>query len=240
MKNFINVRVGNTFFLKSARKTISVPTNRFLHRCRSDAMMANDLSHFVSQKRIFVVQIKKVYKSMKSKAIIFFLGGLLLSGCGYELPKTTNTAGNSTNSAALSNQNTKNQTSSAINVEQTNKNAGAANSKTGEGESGEAKLILSGSGESTTHACNGREVEVEESATAISYNLTGECKKLTVDGVSVTVNVEKVGEIVVKGVSNKVVYVEGIGGKKPKITKSGTSTSAETKAEAEKKKSETK
>ncbi|HXH69966.1 MAG TPA: DUF3060 domain-containing protein, partial [Pyrinomonadaceae bacterium] len=165
---------------------------------------------------------------------------LLWTACGYELPKTTNTADNSTNSAALTNQNTKNQSNNIVNAEQANKNAGVANSKTGVGDTGETKLILSGSGESATYPCNGREVEVEESVTASTYTLTGECKKLMVDGVSVTVNVEKVGEIVVIGVSNKVIYGEGIGGKKPKITKSGTSTSAETKAEAEKKASETK
>ncbi len=177
---------------------------------------------------------------MKLKTIIFLIGGLLWTACGYELPKTTNTADNSTNSAALTNQNTKNQSNNIVNAEQANKNAGAVNSKPGDGDTSETKLVLSGSGESATYPCNGREVEVEESATASSYTLTGECKKLTVDGVSVTVNVEKVGEIVVIGVSNKVIYGEGIGGKKPKITKSGTSTSAETKAEAEKKASETK
>ena len=173
---------------------------------------------------------------MKSKAVIFLLGGLLLTGCGYELPKTANTADTSTNSAVLINQNTNNQSNNIVNVEQVNKNTVAGNSKMANGNTAETKLVLIGSGESTTYPCNGREVEIEESATAISYTFTGECKKITVDGVSVTVNVEKVGEIVVKGVSNKVIYGEGIGGKKPKITKSGTSTSAETKAEAEKKK----
>ena len=175
---------------------------------------------------------------MKSKAVIFLLGGLLWTACGYELPKTINTADTSTNSAVLTNQNTNNQSNNSVNAEQANKSA-AANFKTADGNTVETKLVLIGSGESTTYPCNGREVEIEESATAISYTFTGECKKITVDGVSVTVNVEKVGEIVIKGVSNKVVYGEGIGGKKPKITKSGTSTSAETKAEWEKKKSET-
>ncbi len=165
---------------------------------------------------------------MKSKAVIFLLGGLLWTACGYELPKTTNTAETSTNSAVLINQNTNNQSNNLNNAQQANKNAGAANSKMANGNTSETKLVLIGSGESTTYSCNGREVEIEESATAISYTFTGECKKITVDGVSVTVNVEKVGEIVVKGVSNKVIYGEGIGGKKPKITKSGTSTSAET------------
>jgi outer membrane lipopolysaccharide assembly protein LptE/RlpB len=176
---------------------------------------------------------------MKLKAIVFLLGALLLSACGYELPKAGNTADTSTNSAVLTNQNTNNQSNSLVNAEQVNKNAGATNSKTANGNTGETKLVLIGSGESTTYPCNGREVEIEETATAISYTFTGECKKITVNGVSVTVNVDRVGEIVVTGVSNKVIYGEGIGGKKPKITKSGTSTFAETKAEAEKRKSET-
>jgi outer membrane lipopolysaccharide assembly protein LptE/RlpB len=176
---------------------------------------------------------------MKLKAIVFLLGALLLSACGYELPKAGNTADTSTNSAVLTNQNTNNQSNSLVNAEQVNKNAGATNSKTANGNTGETKLVLIGSGESTTYPCNGREVEIEETATAISYTFTGECKKITVNGVSVTANVDRVGEIVVTGVSNKVIYGEGIGGKKPKITKSGTSTFAETKAEAEKRKSET-
>ena len=176
---------------------------------------------------------------MKSKAIVFLLGGLLLTACGYELPKAGNTADTTTNSAVPVNQNTNTQSNNLNNAQQVNKNAGATNSKTSNGNSGETKLVLIGSGEATTYPCNGREVEIEESATAINYTFTGECKKITVDGVSVTVNVEKVGEIVVKGVSNRVIYSEGIGGKKPKITKSGTSTFAETKAEAEKRKSET-
>lgn len=158
--------------------------------------------------------------------------------CGYELPKTGNTADNSANSAASANQNTKNQSNNAVNAESTNKNAGAGNSKSADGETGETKLILSGSGESATYPCNGREVEVDESVTASNYILTGECKKLMVDGVTVTVKVEKVGEIIVTGVSNKVIYGEGIGGRKPKITKSGPSTLVETKAAAEKREAE--
>jgi len=177
---------------------------------------------------------------MKLKTAVFLLGGLLWTACGYELPKVTNTADNPANSAASANQNTKNQSNDPINAKQANNNAGAVNSKTGDGNTGEAKLLLSNSGESATYPCNGGEVEVEESVTASRYTLTGECKKLIVDGVSVTVNVEKVGEIVVTGVSNKIIYGEGISGKKPKIKKSGPSVTVETKAEAEKRKSQTK
>jgi hypothetical protein len=50
-----------------------------------------------------------------------------------------------------------------------------------------------------------------------------------VDGVANEVSVEKVGQIVVRGISNKVIYESGIGGGKPKISVSGTSTSAKQK-----------
>lgn len=174
---------------------------------------------------------------MKSRVLFFLIAGLFLAACGYELPKMANSADNSTNSASPANLNAKNQ-SNQMNAGQAN-NTGSTTSQTNGGNSGE-KLILNGSSESATHACNGREVEVRETATANTYMLTGECKKITVDGVSNTINVEKVGEISVTGVSNKITYGEGIGGKKPKITKSGTSTFVESKAEAEKKASETK
>ena len=82
-------------------------------------------------------------------------------------------------------------------------------------------------GETAAYKCNGKEVEV--GGTANIVNLTGECKKVTVAGVSNKVNVEKVGEINVSGISNKVTYGEGMNGKKPKISKSGTSTSVDKK-----------
>lgn len=167
---------------------------------------------------------------MKLKLLFFLIGGLFWSGCGYELPKTPET-----NSATQTNQNAKNQsneTKDGINAEAADKKDGAAVSE---------KLILSGTGETATYPCNGREVEIEEAATANNYTLTGECKKLTVDGVSNKITVEKVGEIVAAGISNKVTYGEGIGGKQPKISKSGTSTSVESiKSQEEKKQAENK
>lgn len=88
----------------------------------------------------------------------------------------------------------------------------------------EDPLILSETSDTKTIPCNNREIEVSEDATASNYKLTGECKKVTVAGVSNKVSVEKVGEIVVSGSSNKVIYGEGLEGKKPKITKTGVST----------------
>ena len=174
---------------------------------------------------------------MKLKVLILIINALLLSGCGYELPKT---ADNSTNYQTNGNaKNQSNETKDLVNAEKVDKNGATITKEGNEGDG--AKLVLSGTGESATYPCNGREIEVEESATASKYTLTGECKKLVVDGVSNVINVEKVGEIVVSGTSNKVVYSEGLNGKKPKIKKSGTSTSVESKKSLEEKeKSETK
>lgn len=96
-------------------------------------------------------------------------------------------------------------------------------------------LILGETSDFKTIPCNGREIEVSEDATASTYKLTGECKKITVDGVSNKVTVEKVGEIVVKGTSNALIYNEGIDGKKPKITKTGVSTSVNSMQDVKKK-----
>ena len=160
---------------------------------------------------------------MKSKLLIFLIGGLIWSACNYK-PLETKPAENSANSQTQTNQNSKNQS----NQQENGNNSGE-------------KLILTGTSQSASYPCNGREVEIDEDTTAGKYTLTGECKKLVVDGVSSTVRVEKVGEIVVKGVSNRVIYGEGIGGKKPKITKSdATTATVESKAEAEKRESQPK
>lgn len=167
---------------------------------------------------------------MKLKAFIL-IGGIFLAGCGYELPKTPENVNNSRNANAQANQTADNQSAAAGNS--MNKESKPADSKA---ETGDGKLILSGTGEIATYPCNGREVEIEEEATANSYTLTGECKKLTVAGVSNKITVEKVGEIAAGGISNRVTYTEGIGGKSPKISKSGTSNTVESKKAEEEKK----
>lgn len=168
---------------------------------------------------------------MKLKTL-FLSCVLFLASCGYELPKTAENANNSRNSAAQPNQNANNQSAETGN--EINKQSTASNSKPETGD--DAKLILNGTGETASYPCNGREVEIGEEATANVYTLTGECKKLTVDGVSNKIVVERVGEIVARGISNKVTYGEGIGGKTPKISKSGPSTSVESKKSQEEKK----
>lgn len=102
-------------------------------------------------------------------------------------------------------------------------------------------LILSEGSDYKTIPCNGREIEVTDDVTASTYKLQGECKKITIAGVSNKVTVDKVGEIIVNGTSISVIYGEGINGKTPKITKSGASTEVlSLKASLEKQKSKSK
>jgi Protein of unknown function (DUF3060). len=157
-------------------------------------------------------------KIMKSKFLILFLAAIFLSACGNE----PSNVGNSTTNNAQANSNP-----SPVPTEDI-------------GKPGD-KLVLSDVSESKKINCNGREIEIDAEATANSYTFTGECKKLSVDGVSNEIRVEKVGEIIVKGTSNKVVYGEGLDGKKPKISKSGTDTMVESqKAYDERKAAEAK
>lgn len=159
---------------------------------------------------------------MNFKLVFFFILALFLAGCDYQFREKVQTEDNKNQT----NQNSNNQTSS------TNSTSNAGNSATKETSSNEP-LILTGTGENTTFPCNGREVEVVADSTANNYKFTGECKKLTVDGVSNKIIVEKVGEISVKGTSNKVTYTDGLDGKKPKITKSGVSTEVISQKETE-------
>jgi hypothetical protein len=105
----------------------------------------------------------------------------------------------------------------------------------------EDPLIFSEASDYKSFPCNGREIEIVKEATSNTFKISGECKKLTVDGVANNVTVEKVGEIVVRGTSNKVTYGEGLEGKKPKIDKTGISNTVDSlKTVNEKKKAETK
>lgn len=157
---------------------------------------------------------------MKQTAFIILILVFMFTGCNYKLREPVKTPAN-TNTAEISEKSDSANTNKSI--------VTSREVETAEG----GKLILSGTSESTSYPCNGREVEIEEAATANTLTLTGECRKLTVNGVSNKVFVEKVGEIVVTGVSNKVLYGGGIGGKKPKISKTGASTSVEQKDAAE-------
>lgn len=143
---------------------------------------------------------------MKFNLLLMILACSLLLGCNYNIPQ---------NPVVEENTNTKPQKSEAQ-LEAEKKLLT------------DDPLILTETGEYQTIPCNNREIEVSEDSTASNFKLTGECKKVTVAGVSNKITVEKVGEIVVSGSSNKVIYGEGLEGKKPKITKTGVSTSVET------------
>lgn len=142
---------------------------------------------------------------MKFYLLLLVLVCLFFSGCNYNVPQ---------NPVVEENANTKPQKSEAQ-LEAERKLLT------------DDPLILSEVSDYKTIPCNNREIEISEDATSSSYKLTGECKKVTVAGVSNKVTVDKVGEIVVSGSSNKVIYGEGSDGKKPKITKSGVSTSVD-------------
>lgn len=173
---------------------------------------------------------------MKLKLMTFALLAFLAAGCDYQFREKPIVDENSANAVNAAN---KNENKSAAPSE-TNGTNNSSNSETAK-SADTSPLIYSGTGEGSTIPCNGREVEFTEESTANSHTFTGECKKLTVDGVSNKITVEKVGEIVVKGISNKVTYTEGLDGKKPKISKSGTSTEVNSaKAAEEKRKAESK
>lgn len=156
---------------------------------------------------------------MKFNLILFALIGVLFSGCNY------------------------NKLREVVVEENTN----VANRKTQEQIEAENRLltedplILSETSDYKSFPCNGREIEILKDAISNTFKISGECKKITVDGVANNVTVEKVGEIVVRGTSNKVTYGEGLEGKKPKIGKTGISNSVESlKAVNEKKVRESK
>lgn len=193
-------------------------------------MMAKHLLLQLSNDAFYSAQ--KESEFMKSKLLILLIAGLIFSGCDYKFSETPKDEENST----VSNIKVSNQSNNNSIAIETNKTASNSASKTEAESTDTSNLILAGTSENATFPCSGREVEIGNDATANTYNFTGECKKITVDGVSNTVNVEKVGEISVKGISNKVIYGEGIGGKKPKITKDGPSTSVDSKKSIEEKK----
>ncbi|HSK70975.1 MAG TPA: DUF3060 domain-containing protein [Pyrinomonadaceae bacterium] len=170
---------------------------------------------------------------MQIKTFFIFTLIIFLSGCNYqfrEVPKSSENA--RTNETNQQNAEVANKTGNS-----------AANSMEGEKPASEkdqpvegGNLTLSDVGKTAVYPCQGREIEIVEEATANSYTFTGECPKLIVNGVSNKIFVEKVGEVVVSGISNKITYGEGIGGKKPKITKSGTHTDVYQKGSPEEKK----
>lgn len=170
---------------------------------------------------------------MQIKAFIIFTLMIVLSGCNYQFRETPKSSAN----AKTAESNSKNsETNNKTDYPSANQmNGGNPSSEKDQPVEG-GNLTLSDVGKTATFPCQGREIEIIEEATANSYTFTGECPKLVVNGVSNKIFVEKVGEVIVSGISNKITYGEGIGGKKPKITKSGTHTDVYQKGSAEEKK----
>ncbi len=151
---------------------------------------------------------------MNPKLLFFLVYGIFIYGCNYNIPRNPVVQEN-TNKG----------------IQKTQAQIDAENRLLTEDP-----LILSSTSEFKTIPCNNREIEITSETTSNNFKFTGECKKITVDGVSNEVTVEKVAEIIVKGTSNKVTYGEGIDGKKPKITKTGISTSVDSMQDVNKKK----
>lgn len=161
----------------------------------------------------------KFWRSDDLKTVLIFLTFIFaLSGCNYELRETPKTAANSANTENSAN--AENPGKSASNIAPEEIDAEAV-------EGGE--LLITDTGRQSEIECLNREVEFDKDTTSNQIYFKGTCKKITVDGVANKITVEEVGQIIVKGVSNRVVYESGIGGGKPKIQVSGISTSAEKK-----------
>lgn len=156
---------------------------------------------------------------MKINTVILLAIAFILAGCNYELREIPK-----------ANENTETAQSNIETNAETDKKIGGMSQNSTEDDGIEGgELLISDTGTNAAYPCKNREVELDKDTTSNRITLTGICKKLVVDGVANEVSVEKVGQIVVRGISNKVIYESGIGGGKPKISVSGTSTSAKQK-----------
>ncbi|AKJ08350.1 DUF3060 domain-containing protein [Archangium gephyra] len=90
---------------------------------------------------------------------------------------------------------------------------------TGEKQAG-ATLEISGSDSQETHRCSPK-TEVNISGSDNDITLTGECKKVSVNGSTNKVKVEAVESIEVTGSENQVTWKRAVGAKKPKVTRTG-------------------
>ncbi|MCY1081304.1 DUF3060 domain-containing protein [Archangium lansingense] len=94
-------------------------------------------------------------------------------------------------------------------------------SEQGEEKSGDAQIEISGTGSQETHRCSPK-TAVSISGSGNEITLTGECKSVSVEGASNTVKAEAVAAISVEGADNTVTWKRAVGGKKPKVSRTGT------------------
>jgi DUF3060 family protein len=82
------------------------------------------------------------------------------------------------------------------------------------------KLEVSGTGGNATHRCTPK-TEVEVNGNDNSVTLTGDCKSINVSGANNKVKAEGVATIDVTGSGNEVTWKRAVGGKKPKVNRTG-------------------
>ncbi|MFL5353497.1 DUF3060 domain-containing protein [Archangium sp.] len=82
------------------------------------------------------------------------------------------------------------------------------------------KLEVSGMGGNATHRCTPK-TEVEVNGSDNTVTLTGDCKSINVSGANNKVKAEGVATIDVTGSGNEVTWKRAVGGKKPKVNRSG-------------------
>ena len=82
------------------------------------------------------------------------------------------------------------------------------------------KLEVSGMGGNATHHCTPK-TEVEVTGSDNQVSLTGDCKSINVSGATNKVKAEGVATITVSGSDNEVTWKRAVGGKKPKVSRTG-------------------
>lgn len=82
------------------------------------------------------------------------------------------------------------------------------------------KFEVSGMGGNETHRCTPK-TEVEINGSDNTVTLTGDCKSINVSGANNKVKAEGVAAIDVTGSGNEVTWKRAVGGKKPKVNRSG-------------------
>jgi hypothetical protein len=90
----------------------------------------------------------------------------------------------------------------------------------GEEKPANAQLEISGTGGQETHRCSPK-TEVDITGSDNEVTLTGECKSVSVSGANNKVKVDAVATISVTGANNAVAWKRAVGGKKPKVSRSG-------------------
>jgi hypothetical protein len=90
-----------------------------------------------------------------------------------------------------------------------------------------AQTVIEGSSKRVTVTCTER---VRVGGLKNQITLIGSCPDVTVEGSSNTVTIAALGSLTLAGSNNKVIWADGIGGRAPRIDRSGTNNTVERKA----------